>query len=136
LFSGEGAAGKSTVQLHLSAAHVLGRDWLGTMPTPGPAIFIDAEDDEDVMHWRLAAIAKHYDVTFAKLIKAGLHLISLAGHAVLATVNRGKLEPTARYKCSGRRPWERRLRKIYLQSAPGRSPIRHRVFAWRCGGEP
>jgi hypothetical protein len=32
LFSGEGAAGKSTLQLHLCAAHVLGRDWLGTMP--------------------------------------------------------------------------------------------------------
>ena len=57
LFSGEGAAGKSTVLLHLSAAHVLGRDWLGTMPAQGPAIFVDAEDDKDVMHRRLAAIA-------------------------------------------------------------------------------
>lgn len=33
LFSGEGAAGKSTVELHRSAAHVLGRDWLGTLPS-------------------------------------------------------------------------------------------------------
>src|SRR5262249_34979237 len=100
LFSGEGAAGKSTEQLHLSAAQVLGRDWLGTMPVQGPAMFIDAEDDEQIIHRRLAAITKHYNVTFGDLIKGGLHLMSLVGHdAVLATVSRsGKIEPTALYK--------------------------------------
>ena len=98
LFSGQGAAGKSTVQLHLSAAHVLGRDWLGTMPAQGPALFIDAEDDKDVMHRRLSAIAKHYGVTFNDLIKNGLHLISLVGHdAVLASSRSGKIEPTPLY---------------------------------------
>jgi RecA-family ATPase len=100
LFSGEGAAGKSTEQLHLSAAHVLGRDWLGTMPEPGPAIYVDAEDDQNVMHRRLAAISNHYQVTFADLIKGGLHLISLMGRdAVLAALTRsGKIEPTPLYK--------------------------------------
>jgi AAA domain len=100
LFSGEGAAGKSTEQLHLSAAHVLGRDWLGTMPEQGPGLFIDAEDDEKVIHRRLAYIAKHYDVRFDDLIKGGLHLISLFGQdSVLATVSRGgKVEPTPLYQ--------------------------------------
>ena len=100
LFSGEGSAGKSTIDLHASAAHVLGRDWLGTMPEQGPAIFIDAEDDEGVMHRRLAAIAKHYGVTFSELIKSGLRLVSLAGEdAVLAAAGRnGKITPTPRYK--------------------------------------
>jgi RecA-family ATPase len=100
LFTGEGGAGKSTEQLHLCAAHVLGRDWLGSLPEPGPAIFVDAEDEENVLHYRLAAITKHYHVKFADLIKGGLHLISLFGHdAVLATVSRsGKVEPTERYK--------------------------------------
>jgi len=100
LFSGEGAAGKSTVQLQLSAAHVLGRDWLGTMPAQGPALFIDAEDGEKVIHRRLAAITKHYNVTFSDLIKGGLHLMSFFGEdAVLATNSRsGKIEPTALYK--------------------------------------
>src|SRR5262249_10500538 len=50
LFSGQGGAGKSTVQLQQSVAHVLGRDWLGTMPKPGPALFVDAEDPSDVVH--------------------------------------------------------------------------------------
>jgi RecA-family ATPase len=100
LFSGEGAAGKSTLQLHLSVAHVLARDWLGTMPEPGPAIYIDAEDDANVLHRRLAAIVEHYQTTFSDTVKGGLHLISLAGQdAVLVTAGRsGKIEPTALYK--------------------------------------
>src|SRR5262249_51048233 len=100
LFSGEGAAGKSTEQVHLSAAHALARDWLGTMPEPGPALFVDAEDDDKVLHRRLAAILNHYGVTFKDVVEGGLHLISLAGHdAVLAAASRsGKIEPTPRYK--------------------------------------
>jgi RecA-family ATPase len=100
LFTGEGAAGKSTVELHRSAAHVLGRDWLGTLPEQGPAIYIDAEDGVDVIHRRLAAVARHYGVTFEQMINGGLHIISLVGRdAVLATVNRsGKVEPTTLYK--------------------------------------
>jgi RecA-family ATPase len=100
LFSGEGSTGKSTIELQLCAAHALARDWLGTMPEPGPSIFIDAEDDEAVMHRRLAAIAKHYGATFADLISGGLNLVSLAGKdAVLATVTRGgKMSPTPLYE--------------------------------------
>jgi RecA-family ATPase len=100
LFSGEGASGKSTIQLHLSAAHVLGKDWLGSLPEPGPAMFIDAEDDQNVIHRRLAAVANLFQVTFKELAAAGLHMISLAGKdAVLATVGRnGKIEPTQLYR--------------------------------------
>jgi RecA-family ATPase len=100
LFSGQGGAGKSTVNLHEACAHVLGRDWLGTMPERGPALFVDAEDEEGVLHRRLAAITRHYGVTFADLIKGGLHLISLFGQdTVFATFTRsGKIEPTPLFK--------------------------------------
>jgi RecA-family ATPase len=100
LFSGEGAIGKSTEGLHLSAAHVLSRDCWSTMPEPGSAIYVDAEDDDKVLHRRLAAIANHYHVSFADLTKGGLHLISLVGHdAVLAASSRnGKIAPTTLYK--------------------------------------
>src|SRR5262249_410439 len=100
LFSGEGAAGKSIVQLHLSTAHVLGRDWLGTMPERGAAIYLDAEDDEKELNRRPAAILDHYGVKFADAIAGGLYLKSLAGQdAVLAAIGRnGKIEPTALYK--------------------------------------
>jgi hypothetical protein len=62
LLSGEGGEGKSYVLLHLCAAHAIGRDWLRTNPRSGPAIFIDAEDDEGVLHRRCAALVKHYGV--------------------------------------------------------------------------
>ena len=99
LFSGEGGTGKSAVTLHLCAAHVLGRDWLGSLPEPGPAIFIDAEDDEKEIHIRLGSIARHYGVTYGDLQRDGLHLMSFAGRdAVLAVVNRsGKIEATPLY---------------------------------------
>ena len=100
LFSGEGAGGKSTIWLHASAAHVLGREWLGVLPEMGPALFIDAEDGEQVIHRRLAPVIEHYGVTYSNLIKGGLDLLSLAGKdAVLATASRsGKIEPTPLYK--------------------------------------
>lgn len=70
------------------------------MPEDGPAIFLDAEDDEKELHLRTADIAKHYGVTFNDLINGGLHLLSFAGKdVVLATVARsGKVEPTPLYK--------------------------------------
>jgi RecA-family ATPase len=99
LFTGEGGYGKSTLGLHLCAAHVLGRDWLKTLPEPGPAIFFEAEDGEKTMHRRLAAIGAHYGATFDDMIRGGLKLTSLFGQdAVLATAARnGKIEPTSLY---------------------------------------
>jgi RecA-family ATPase len=99
LFSGEGGAGKSITTLYLATAHVLGRDWLGSMPEPGPAFFIDAEDDQRVLHHRLANVVCHFGSTFKEVADNGLHIMSLAGRdSVLATVNRsGKIEPTPIY---------------------------------------
>src|SRR5262249_11167836 len=37
LFTGEGGYGKSTMGLHLCAAHSLARGWLDSLPEPGPA---------------------------------------------------------------------------------------------------
>ena len=100
LFSGEGGAGKSYVTLHLCVAHALGRDWLHSRPTPGPSIFMDAEDDENELHIRLNSILRHYGITYADAVKGGLHLLSFVGRdAVLATVGRynSKIEPTPLY---------------------------------------
>jgi RecA-family ATPase len=100
LFSGEGGTGKSIEQLHLSIATPLTLDWLGAVPEQGPAIFIDAEDDEKVLQRRTKAIAAHYNVTVADMIKGGLHLLSWRGcDAALAVVARnGTIEATPLYK--------------------------------------
>jgi RecA-family ATPase len=99
LFSGEGAAGKSTVFLHLCVAHALGgREWLKSTPKPGPALFIDAEDGVGILHKRTWDIVQHYGGRFTDL--AGkLHLVSLVGEdAVLGATRRGRVEPTARWQ--------------------------------------
>jgi RecA-family ATPase len=99
LFSGDGAIGKSMTMLYLCAACALGKDWLGTVPEMGPALFIDAEDEEIVIHRRLSSIVRHYDSRYIEMYRSGLHLLSLAGQdTVLATASRGgKILPTPLY---------------------------------------
>jgi len=53
IFSGEGAVGKSLLDLMRSVAHVLGKSWLGKVTEPGPAIYLGAEDEEGELHRRL-----------------------------------------------------------------------------------
>ncbi len=100
LFSGEeDGTGKSIIELMKNVAHVAGKDWLGSMPEPGPAFYIGAEDDADELHIRLAAIASHYGVTFKEL--EGLHVLCLLGQdATLCAANNrsGKVETTALYQ--------------------------------------
>jgi RecA-family ATPase len=100
LFSGEGGTGKSILELTKDVAHVAGRDWLGSLPEPGPAFYIGAEDDEDEIHIRLADIAKHYGVTFKDLIEHGLLVLCLLGKdaTLCATGKSGRLEVTDLYR--------------------------------------
>ena len=100
LFSGEGGTGKSIIELTKNVAHVAGRDWCGSLPEPGPAFYIGAEDEEDELWRRLAAIAEHYKVTFSELIDGGLKVLCLLGQdATLCapTGKSGKVEVTALY---------------------------------------
>jgi RecA-family ATPase len=100
LFSGEGGTGKSIIELMKDVAHVAGKDWLGSLPEPGPAFYLGAEDDKDELHIRLAAIAKHYGVIFKELIEGGLHVLCLLGQdaTLCATRKSGKVETTALYQ--------------------------------------
>jgi RecA-family ATPase len=101
LFSGEGGTGKSIIELTKDVAHVMGKDWLGSLPEPGPTIYVGAEDDEDEIHIRLTQISRHYGVTFKDLIDGGLHVLCLLGKdATLCAANgkSGKVEVTDLYR--------------------------------------
>jgi len=100
LFSGEGGTGKSIIELMKNVAHVTGKDWLGSMPEPGPAFYLGAEDDEEEIHIRLAAIAKHHETSFQELIDGGLHVLPLLGQdATLCAVTKGgSIEVTKLYR--------------------------------------
>jgi RecA-family ATPase len=99
LFSGEGGGGKSNSWLQECYAHTIGRDWLGMLPEPGGAWFVECEDDEKELHRRARCVADYYQTPISEAVKGGLRLISFAGHdAVLATVSKsGKIEPTPLY---------------------------------------
>ena len=96
LLSGEGGVGKSILALHLAAATSLARDWLGTMPEPGPTLVVCCEDDEHELRRRLDQIVAHYSTDHAELSK-DVHAISLAGQdAVMAAPDKkGIIEPTS-----------------------------------------
>jgi RecA-family ATPase len=101
LFSGEGGTGKSIIELMKNVAHVTGKDWLGSMPELGAAIYLGAEDDKNEIHIRLAGIAKHYGVTFKELIGGGLHVLPLLGQdATLCAAGgkSGRVEVTGLYR--------------------------------------
>ncbi|WOH70649.1 AAA family ATPase [Bradyrhizobium sp. NDS-1] len=100
LFSGEGGSGKSIVELQLACAHVLGRDWFGSLPEPGPVIYQGCEDTRDELHRRVASICEHYDVKFSDLISGGLNMFScVEGDGLLGVPDRGgQIEPTRMYK--------------------------------------
>jgi len=111
LVSGEGAVGKSILIMQLGAAHVLGKDWALTLPEPGPFLYFNAEDEEDELHRRLAAIAEHYNASFAEHaishapskaqsltpeLERDYHIVARAGQdAILGYPDRnGLIQPT------------------------------------------
>jgi RecA-family ATPase len=99
LLSGDGAAGKTLLALQLGIAHALGRDWIGTLPEPGPFLYFGAEDEPNELYCRLADILKHYHADFPDL-QDQVQLLSYAGEdAVLGSVNRaGIVTPTLLYE--------------------------------------
>ena len=86
MLGGDGGVGKSLLALQLAAATSRGTDWAGTLPTPGPVLYISAEDDLDELHRRLADIAAASGEDLA--VFTDLHLLPLAGlEAVLGAAD-------------------------------------------------
>jgi hypothetical protein len=98
LLSGEGAVGKSITLLQLSVAHWLARDWLRSMPEPGPVLLVNCEDEADELVRRLDPILKSYHAKFSD-VAAGLHVFSLANQDPLLAVpdRTGRIMPTPLY---------------------------------------
>jgi RecA-family ATPase len=94
LLSGEGSIGKSILSLHLATATVLGKDWLQSLPDPGPAVVVCCEDDTSELWRRLDLIFQHYGAAYTEF--KDLHVLALAGEdALMATPNRnGLMQPT------------------------------------------
>ena len=88
LIYGDGATGKTLIELQLSVAVATGTDWLGKLPKEGNVLILSAEDDIDETHRRLADIVAGRDFGMAAL--GGLTIAPLAGEdAILAVSGRG-----------------------------------------------
>jgi RecA-family ATPase len=98
---------------------VLGHEWIGELPEPGPVLFISAEDDEDEMHFRYAKIARTNGADFDQLADAGLNLLSLAGKdsAMAVADARGIVKATDLFHTMVRTAREIRPRWIGLDTA-------------------
>lgn len=99
LLSGEGGIGKSILLLQLGVAHVLGRDWLRSLPEQGPVVAVNCEDEGDELVRRLDPILKSYHASFGD-IASGLHAFSLTDRdPLLAAFDRsGRILPTPLYQ--------------------------------------
>lgn len=99
MLSGAGGIGKSVLTLQLLVSTVLARDWIGSMPTPGPAIYLGSEDEADEIQNRLDAIAAHYDEPLSDVMGNGLYASSFAGRdmSLAQFTRKGKMEPTNLY---------------------------------------
>ncbi len=103
LLSGHGGVGKSLLLLQLSVAHVLGKDWLRSLPEQGPVLLVNCEDDEGELVRRLKPILKHHGASYAD-VAPHLHIFSLVDRddetgQLLATVGRdGIVRPTPLYE--------------------------------------
>jgi RecA-family ATPase len=99
MIGGDGAVGKSLLLEQLGVAVAAESEWIGTLPEPGPAVFVSAEDELDELHRRLSAIADKLGVDISSL--TDLHFIPLAGKdAILAAPQSraGILAPTSNWR--------------------------------------
>lgn len=98
LVTGDGATGKSTLLQQFGSAASVGRPFLGMETTPTTVLCINAEDLDDELHRRQAAIARSMDLPLERF--ENLHLLSWASHdAVIATADNytNIVKPTSRW---------------------------------------
>ena len=96
LVSGEGAVGKSILLMQLAGSTVLGKGWIGMIPTRGPTLYMSCEEDADEARRRMEAVAADLGSTRQQMIDSGLHVLSLAGlDAILGEPDKkGIIRPT------------------------------------------
>jgi RecA-family ATPase len=96
MLGGEGSIGKSLLLMQLSGAVVLGKDWISTLPEPGPVLYMSCEEDDDEVRRRMEDVARHLGSTRQDMIAHGLRVLSFAGRdAILAQPDRnGIMRPT------------------------------------------
>ena len=79
LLAGHGGVGKSAIGLHLAVCIALGCRWAGIECSPRRVLYLDCEDREGAVHWRLDRICRHVGISMAEL-PGRLDIQELVGH--------------------------------------------------------
>lgn len=78
LFAGHGGVGKSGIALHLAVCIASGTPFFGAPVERRRVLYLSCEDRESVLHWRLARITSHLDISLSSL-RGHLEIIDLVG---------------------------------------------------------
>lgn len=78
LYSGDGGSGKSFCSLDMAVCVALGIDLFGYRIERQRVMLVSAEDDENVLHWRIARICQKYGRKMGELV-GWLHLRDASG---------------------------------------------------------
>lgn len=78
LLAGHGGVGKSGIALHLAVCIAAGKRFFGLEVDRRRVLYLSCEDQENVLHWRLARICAHDGVNLAAL-RGWLDIVDLVG---------------------------------------------------------
>jgi RecA-family ATPase len=119
LFTGDGAAGKTTIGSQLCAAVVWAGDWFGKMvEKPGNVLFISAEEDDREIKRKFEAVAVSRDRSRHEL--RGVKFISFANEPnctlAIASPRTEQVTPTPLYHQIVKAAVEHDCRLVYLEA--------------------
>jgi len=99
LLTGDGGTGKSLLAMQLAVSVALGREFMGAPVAPRRVLYLAAEDDQDELHRRIAAILEAEGADFADLDDRLILKVVSGDEALLASVDQGgrRLVSTALY---------------------------------------
>lgn len=97
--AGDGGQGKSFIALQLACAMVTATDWFGLLPTPGPVLYLSAEDELDEVRRRVESIVANAAGRFGFPDLADLDVVDLtrAETTELVIGDGGKFKLTPMY---------------------------------------
>jgi RecA-family ATPase len=94
LLTGDGGVGKSLIAMQLQIAAASAQQWFGLPVIPCRSLGMYAEDDEDELHYRLAALAELMQVDIASLDKMAWRCAVGDNAELIEPDERGTVQPT------------------------------------------
>ena len=123
LFSGEGGAGKSIIELTKDVAHVAGKDWFGSCRKTAP-LSMSARKMKQMNCTGGSLHRRSLRPTFKDLIDGGLHVLCKLGEdATLCAVGKsGRVETTDFYRQLYEAAGDLKPKNISIDTCPAPSP--------------